>query len=87
MNDKIQALLDSFEKDEFDDNAWNYCGRVDPAEAEMQYAALKAESEARKDTLLEVVSWIQNWEPDFVYDAEWKETEKHIDDALKGRTQ
>lgn len=42
----LQKLLDSFEKDEFDEDAWNYYGRIDPAEAEMEYAALKTERDA-----------------------------------------
>lgn len=45
----LQELLDSFEKDEFDEDAWNYYGRVDPAEAEMEYSKLKAERNSLKN--------------------------------------
>ena len=36
-----------------------------------------------EEALNEVMSWIDNWTPDFVYDAEWPDTEQKVRNAFK----
>ena len=35
------------------------------------------------DALSELMEWISNWHPNFIYDEEWPETEKRVMKLLK----
>ena len=44
---------------------------------------LKAENDTLRDALKEVMSWIDNWEPEFANDSDWPKTRKNAQEALK----
>lgn len=61
---------------------WCACDKSD-AEAIGEYiAALRAERDAMRDALAEVMSWIDNWEPDMTGDGEWSAAEERARAAL-----
>lgn len=35
-----------------------------------------------RETLLEVSEWIKGWDPNFIYDDEWPQTQARIDKVL-----
>lgn len=35
-----------------------------------------------EEALIDVMTWIENWSPDFVYDAEWPDTHALVQTAL-----
>ncbi len=46
------------------------------------YEALKAENEKLRAALTEVMVWINEWEPAFIQDGEWRETKRMVRAAL-----
>lgn len=58
-----------------------------PAEEERDNAALIIRAvnahAALASALAEVMGWISNWDPNFIYDDEWSETQQKVDAALK----
>jgi hypothetical protein len=46
---------------------------------------MKTREELLEQALVDVMAWIDNWSPDFVYDAEWPETLELINAALDDR--
>jgi hypothetical protein len=45
--------------------------------------AAEQERDRLRETLAEVMTWIDNWDPDFVSDAEWSETDAKVRAALE----
>jgi hypothetical protein len=46
---------------------------------------MKTREELLEQALVDVMAWIDNWGPDFVYDAEWPETLELVNAALDDR--
>lgn len=43
---------------------------------------MKTREQLLEEALIDVMTWIDNWGPDFVYDAEWPETLELVNAAL-----
>ena len=60
------------------------CGLPDEDYEGLARAAIKATGvEQMREALIEVMIWIKNWDPNFVEDDEWPDTEAKIDAALE----
>lgn len=55
---------------------------ADIFQAAEELAKLRAKGEEAIDILAEVMSWINNWSPDFCNDDEWGETKEKVDAIL-----
>lgn len=46
---------------------------------------LTKERDRMREALKEVMEWIDNWSPSFVYDDEWRATKARVDAALSAK--